>query len=147
MLRRHRLRRARTRGNGWRGAISFAGRSRSRAPENRRPRSSRCIWPWSTRPDGTIIGYRDGKPYGQPYKSDGPLRFEPGQSHVVFGLRHAPAGGNKMLQGKILQAQLVRPRPAPEEVAASAGPMPDFVSEAAVLAALSAAEPEAVELA
>lgn len=56
--------------------------------------------------DGQIVGYRDGQPYGKPYKSNGPIEFKAGQTVISFGVRHLPAGGNRMLAGKILRAQL-----------------------------------------
>ena len=95
--------------------------------------------------DGTIVGYRNGQAYGSAYKTDGPLRFEPARSHVVFGLRHSPAGGNKMLRGKILRAQLYDRALRPEEVAASGAGLPGYLPEAKVLAALSASERGEVE--
>ena len=33
--------------------------------------------------DGTVAGYRDGKPYGKPYKSDGPVTFAAGKAKVT----------------------------------------------------------------
>lgn len=93
------------------------------------------------RSDGTITGYRDGKPYGKSYRSSGLLRFEPGQSHVVFGLRHSPAGGNKMLKGKVLRAGLYdRALNDGEVVRLSEDAPAGSVPEAAVLAALSEAD-------
>src|SRR5213076_1615216 len=47
--------------------------------------------------DGTIKGYRNGKIYGQPYKSRGPATFEAGKAQVLFGNRHGAPGGNKNL--------------------------------------------------
>lgn len=57
-------------------------------------------------PDGTIVGYRDGKAYGQPYKTEGLLPFEPGDTVLSFGVRHLPASNGKMLVGKIFEARL-----------------------------------------
>ena len=87
--------------------------------------------------DGTIRGYRDGQPYGQPYRSSGLMTFAAGGSHVAFGMRHAPAGGNKMLKGRILQARLYDHALQPEEIAASAAESPVFVTDAQVLDSLS----------
>ncbi len=57
--------------------------------------------------DGTIQAYRNGEPYGQPYVSKGPMRFDAGAAQVVFGLRHGTAAvGNKPLKGRILEAKL-----------------------------------------
>ncbi|HEX4609150.1 MAG TPA: DUF1549 domain-containing protein, partial [Urbifossiella sp.] len=56
--------------------------------------------------DGTVTGYRNGRPYGKPYKSNGPAAFEPGRAVVLFGCRHEPAGGNKLLAGAVVAARL-----------------------------------------
>ena len=72
--------------------------------------------------DGAIRLFRDGKPYGEPYKSSGPFAFEAGKAEVVFGLRHAPAGGNRMLAGTVIRARLYDRALDPAEVAASAPP-------------------------
>jgi hypothetical protein len=87
--------------------------------------------------DGTIAGYRNGQPYGQPYKSDGPIKFVAGQAQVVFGLRHSPAGGNRLLAGSIERAQLYDRALSADEVAASAGVASDHVDEDAIVEQLS----------
>ncbi|MBC7852568.1 MAG: DUF1553 domain-containing protein [Pirellulaceae bacterium] len=79
--------------------------------------------------DGTITGYRDGLPYGKPYKSSGPLVFKTGESQIVFGMRHGPPGGNKHLAGAIERASLYSKALSPEEVAASAGVASRHISE------------------
>jgi hypothetical protein len=71
--------------------------------------------------DGTIVGYRDGKRYGESYRPRELQAYEPMQTQVIFGLRHLPAGGNKMLSGRIQHAQLYNRALSDEEVAASAG--------------------------
>ncbi len=86
--------------------------------------------------DGTIAGYRDGKPYGRPYRSSGPVVFKAGKAQVVFGVRHGLPGGNKMLAGSIARAQLYDRALTPAEVAASAGRV-DHVEPAEILARLS----------
>ena len=63
-----------------------------------------------------------------------------GQAEMVFGLRHAPAGNNKMLSARILKASLYGTALSPAAVAASAGRESGFVSEKSLLAALSAPE-------
>ena len=78
--------------------------------------------------DGTITAYRNGKPYGKPYKSSGPVTFQSGNAQVVFGLRHAPPGGNKMLAGVIGRARLYDRALSPQEVADSAGASYDSIS-------------------
>ena len=89
--------------------------------------------------DGTIIGYRDGQTYGNAYRP-GELQFyAAGQSQVVFGMRHSPAGGNRMLAGRIQRAQLYARALASDEVAASAGVANlNYVSTAQLLARLTA---------
>jgi hypothetical protein len=87
--------------------------------------------------DGRITGYRDGKPYGKPYGSNGPLEFEAGNTTVAFGVRHLPAGGNRMLAGSILQARLYDRALTPDEVHVTSGLDPHFVSEAEILAVLT----------
>lgn len=72
--------------------------------------------------DGTIIGYRDGVPYGTSYRPEGDLHsFAAGQFQILFGLRHSPVGGNRMLAGRIQRAQLYDRALTADEVAASAG--------------------------
>ena len=72
--------------------------------------------------NGTVTAYRDGKPLGQPYQSEGPAKFEAGKSEVLFGLRHGTsAGGNRVLQGRIYRARLYDRALSPDEVAATAG--------------------------
>ncbi len=79
--------------------------------------------------DGTITGYRDGLPYGKPYKSSGPLVFKAKESQIVFGMRHGPPGGNKHLAGAIERANFYERALTPEEVAASAGVASRHISE------------------
>ncbi len=87
--------------------------------------------------DGTIAAYRDGQPYGAAYLSKGLFAFEPQRSHVIFGLRHSPGGGNKFFKGRIFQAQLWDRALSGEQIVASAQNNPRYVSETALLAALS----------
>lgn len=73
------------------------------------------------RADGTIVGYRDGKPYGTAYQSSGLATYEAGTAQILFGLRHGTtAGGNRMLKGAIDAAQLYDRALTDAEVAASA---------------------------
>ncbi|HTN77260.1 MAG TPA: DUF1549 domain-containing protein, partial [Pirellulaceae bacterium] len=87
--------------------------------------------------DGTITAYRDGQRYGTPYKSSGLVTFKRGAAHVVFGLRHGPPGGNKMLSGDIERAALFDRALSPEEVAALAGVEINYVPDSEVLAELA----------
>jgi hypothetical protein len=86
--------------------------------------------------DRTITAYRNGRPYGTTYTASSLNKFPAGGAQLVFGLRHLPVGGNKMLAGSIERAQLYDRALTPEEVAASAG-VPAPVSLETVLAALT----------
>ena len=87
--------------------------------------------------DGTIQVFRDGRPYGKPYKSNGPVLFPRGETRVVFGLRHAPVGGNKMLAGTIVRARLYDRALNATEVAESFESAGDYVTAESIIAALS----------
>jgi hypothetical protein len=90
------------------------------------------------RSDGTITGYRDGMPYGQSYQSPALHTFPAGKSQLVFGLRHSPVGGNRLLAGKISRALLYDRALSAEEVLASAQIRDrTFVSREQLLAKLS----------
>ena len=69
--------------------------------------------------DGTIISYRNGQPYGAPYKSNGPITFKAGQTRILFG-RRQPIGDNRMLAGQIDAAKLYNRALTPKEIEASA---------------------------
>jgi hypothetical protein len=87
--------------------------------------------------DGTITGYRNGVPYGKPYKT-GMSEFPAGNSQIIFGMRHK-GGGNNYLKGKIHRAQLYERALAPDEVAVSAGVESSFVGEQELAAGLGQA--------
>ena len=119
--------------NGFVRTKSFAGTAETEA--NRRPVHVAITY----RADGTITGYRNGRPYGKPYKT-GFAPFAAGNAEVVFGLRHAPVGGNKMLSGRILEARLYDRLLSPQAVAAAAGQPSSFVPLKQLLAAMSPVE-------
>jgi hypothetical protein len=97
--------------------------------------------------DGTIIGYRDGQPYGKSYRSAGPFEFKAGEAVVGFGIRHLPAGGNKMLAGRILRASLYDRALTADEVFASFRSLPSAIGDTQLLQALMPIEREKVLLA
>ncbi len=66
--------------------------------------------------DGTIAAYRNGMPYGEPYRTAGPVAFAAGKAQVVFGVRHTPAGPGKMLAGTIERARLYDRALSAEEI-------------------------------
>ena len=91
------------------------------------------------REDGTTQAYRDGKPYGKPYKK-GAMRFKAGRSQIVFGTRHGtkPSPG-RALTGKIFEARLYdRALTADEVAAAVSGTLLEVVSDEMLTAALGA---------
>ncbi len=88
--------------------------------------------------DGLISAYRNGKPYGKPYRPGPIRRFEAGKAQIVFGLRHRPTGSNRMLAGKIDRARLYDRALSSDEVAVSANAvLDDYVTEAQILARLT----------
>jgi hypothetical protein len=74
--------------------------------------------------DGMIRVFREGRPNGTAYKSTGPLAFPAGETQVLFGVRHLPAGGNRMLAGTIIRARLYDRALDEREIAASAAAFP-----------------------
>jgi hypothetical protein len=92
------------------------------------------------RTDQTITAYRDGRPYGSAYTASSPQAFQRGKAQAVFGLRHSPAGGNRMLAGSIDRARLYDRALTPQEVAASAGMISDIVTDDEIIAQLTPAD-------
>ncbi|MDH3585243.1 MAG: DUF1588 domain-containing protein, partial [Phycisphaerae bacterium] len=88
------------------------------------------------REDGTTTLYRNGEPYGKPYRK-GAAKFPKGQTSVLFGLRHLPAGGNKYLAMHLDRARLYDRALSREEVVASSGGLNLYVSDRQVLQALN----------
>ena len=90
--------------------------------------------------DGTVTGYRNGKPYGKPYKSNGPHIFEAGHAQILFGNRHGEPTGNKSLAGQIFKARIYDRALTPQEIEASSAGDLNYVSTVDRLAAMSEAE-------
>ena len=95
-------------------------------------------------PDGRIVGFRNGKPYGKAYQSSGPMLFRAGDTVVGLGVRHLPAQGNRLLSGKIYRAQVYDRALSAEEVEASYLGFPAAVTTASVLESLGDSEREQV---
>lgn len=77
--------------------------------------------------DGTIRGFRNGLPWGDPIRRAGLQSYKKGESKVLFGLRHGTtATGNKTLRGRILEARLYARELSASEVraACTGGPAP-----------------------
>ena len=79
--------------------------------------------------DGTIIGYRNGQPYGTSIRKAGLQTYAANKTRLLFGLRHSPGGSNRYLKARIHKASLYDKALSPAAVAASAGTDSDFVSE------------------
>ncbi len=85
--------------------------------------------------DGTIRCYRQGRPYGQPYRKGELRSYKAGAARIVFGARALPPGANYMLSGTIREARLYDHALSESEIAASAEVASPGVP-AAVLAAI-----------
>ncbi len=94
--------------------------------------------------DGTTSLYRDGKPYGKPYRH-GEATFPKDRSSVIFGLRHVPAADDRYLSVTIDKARLYDRALTPEEVAASASGNNFYVTEQQLRGALSEREKHTFE--
>ncbi|QDU23092.1 DUF1553 domain-containing protein [Urbifossiella limnaea] len=90
--------------------------------------------------DGTVTGYRNGRPYGAAFKSSGPQPFDAGKAEVVFGMRHGPVGGNKMLAATVVAARLYDRALTAAGVATSFAGGPALVPEAVIREKLSPAD-------
>lgn len=86
--------------------------------------------------DGTIHGYRNGEPYGAPYKSNGPAHFKKGDSQIVLGLRHGTKNGGRNLKGTIHLARVYN-RALSEDEIASLAQGKNVISRKAILNTLS----------
>lgn len=95
--------------------------------------------------DGQVIAYRDGEPYGKSYQSKGPREFKANETIISFGVRHLPAGGNRMLSGRIAKAHLYDHALSADHVRRSARTHHAYVSDADVLAAMNDGERKAFE--
>ena len=86
--------------------------------------------------DGTTTLYRNGKPYGKPFRK-GMATFPKGRTSILFGLRHVPAGGNKYLSVSIDKARLYNRQLTAAEVSSSFSGYNQFITNEELLAALS----------
>ncbi len=86
--------------------------------------------------DGTTTLYRNGSPYGKPFRK-GAATFPKDNTSVIFGLRHLPAGGNRYLTVNLDKARLYDRALTAAEVASSASGDNLYISEAELLQAMS----------
>ena len=68
--------------------------------------------------DGTVTVYRNGKPYGEPYKKSELHNFVEGDTRVLIGLRHTGAG-NGFFHGRIDEARVYDLALSSDQVATS----------------------------
>ena len=87
--------------------------------------------------DGTISGYRDGKPYGRTYRKAPAAVFEAEPSQVLLGCRHGAPAGNKGLAGRIFRARLYDLALTAEEIAQTSRIESSSITEADILASLA----------
>ncbi|MGI9473851.1 MAG: DUF1553 domain-containing protein [Rubripirellula sp.] len=87
--------------------------------------------------DGRITGYRDGKRYGESYRRDSAVPYRAGEAIISFGVRHLPAGGNRLFTGRIDRANLYDRALSAEEVAASFSRHGAWISDDEVINSLS----------
>lgn len=87
--------------------------------------------------DGTTRLYRNGVPYGKPFRKE-PAKFVKENTSVLFGLRHLPAGGNRHLNVSIEKARLYDRALTAAEVASAASGYSFDISEDELTKSLSA---------
>jgi len=97
--------------------------------------------------DGTVIGYRNGRRYGKPFRTRPPIVYESGESLVSFGVRHLPAHRDRCLDGSLVSASLYDRALNDEEIRRSFEHASGRVSDAAVLAELDPESRNRVEAA
>ncbi|MBI1323303.1 DUF1553 domain-containing protein [bacterium] len=107
--------------DGFSRTASFRGQEETEAKT--RPVHVAIVWD----KDGVVSAYRDGMPYGTPYKTV-PAKFPLNDTHLAIGLRHLPAGGNRMFRGRVLRAAVYDRALKPAEIERSAARESGFVS-------------------
>jgi hypothetical protein len=86
--------------------------------------------------DGTTTLYRNGIPYGKPYRK-GSATFPANQTSVLFGLRHLPPGGNRYLSVSLDKARLYDRALTAAEVTSSSQGHTLYISDKELLAAFT----------
>lgn len=94
--------------------------------------------------DGTISGYRDGKPYGRTFRKASGVIFEAEKGQVLLGCRHGAPRGNHGLRGKIFRARVYDRALSAEEILKTARVEGSTLTEDEVVASLSVAQQEEV---
>lgn len=89
--------------------------------------------------NGTTRLYRNGIPYGKPFRK-APATFPKDRSSILLGLRHLPPGGNKYLNVRIEKARLYDRALTAAEVASAASGYSFDISEDELAKSLPADE-------
>lgn len=86
--------------------------------------------------DGTTTLYRNGVPYGKPFRK-GSATFPKDKTSILFGLRHLPPGGNKFLSVSIDKARFYNRPLTAAEVSSSYSGYNQYITDDELLAALT----------
>ncbi len=90
--------------------------------------------------NGTISAYRNGQPYGRPYKTR-LQSYQKGNAILLFGLRHGTSPDSRRgLNGRIIEGSLFTRVLPPDAIAALSGGKSNYISETDLLAALTPAQ-------
>ncbi len=119
------------------GSNGFQRTNRFSGPEEQAATDQFVHFAIAYHPDGRVVGYRNGKPYGKPYQTKPPVTYLPGKAILSFGVRHLPASGNRLFHGKIDRAALYDRALSDAEIAASYSDSGVYVTEQQIAEALS----------
>jgi hypothetical protein len=100
------------------GSNNFKRTEQPDGPEETASPAERVHVALSFAEDGTIALFRNGAPYGAPYRKDAVHEYPAGDSRVLIGLRHTGAG-NGFFKGRIAEVRLYNRALTPAEIAAS----------------------------
>jgi hypothetical protein len=85
------------------GSNGFARSQSFQAPQEDSPADQRVHIAIRYQADGTVQAFRNGVPYGNPYRTS-TQTFQGSNSQFLFGLRHGPPGGNRFFKGVVHSA-------------------------------------------
>lgn len=85
------------------GSNGFTRSQSFQAPQEDSPADQRVHIAIRYQSDGTIQAFRNGLPYGIPYRTS-TQTFPGSNSQFLFGLRHGPPGGNRFFKGVVHSA-------------------------------------------
>ncbi|MEO2011378.1 MAG: DUF1588 domain-containing protein [Pirellulaceae bacterium] len=116
--------------NGFSRTEDFPGST----PENETNETFQLVMVYQV--DGTTALYRNGVPYGKPYRK-GAATFPKNNCSVIFGLRHLPPGGNRFLSVRLDKARLYDRALNAAEVASSHSGDNLYITDSDLLQALT----------